>query len=99
MPVSHHIKFLVANFAFSVFLTVGVAGFVVTFRNVFIAFAAVSLFFSFLIIFENIYFLVASNNQHAVLLLIPYLLSWILVTLACIFGRIAFLLHSGRNKT
>ncbi|XGW15897.1 hypothetical protein V3C99_001389 [Haemonchus contortus] len=69
------------------------------YRKVFIAIAVVSTFFSFLIIFENIFFIIASDDQRAVLLLIPYLLSWLLVTLACIFGRIAFLLHSPKNKT
>ncbi|EYC32520.1 hypothetical protein Y032_0003g1627 [Ancylostoma ceylanicum] len=68
------------------------------YRNIFFAVAIISVVFSILIVVENVFFLSATGNRNVFLLLLPYLLSWALVTVACVFARVAFLLRASNVK-
>ncbi|CAI4226607.1 unnamed protein product [Auanema sp. JU1783] len=68
------------------------------YRRVFLLIAVVSIFFSVLIIVENIIFFAVNTHQHLLILLLPYLLSWLLVILGCLFARIAYILYKSRIK-
>ncbi|KAK6742660.1 hypothetical protein RB195_010115 [Necator americanus] len=69
------------------------------YRKIFVVVAAIAVFFSVLIVLENVLFLAANDKQNGLLLLLPYLLSWALVMIACVFGRVAFLLHASGQKS
>ncbi|CAJ0597604.1 unnamed protein product [Cylicocyclus nassatus] len=66
--------------------------------KVFIVIAVLTVFLAAVIVIENIFFLSTALNQNPLLLFLPYPLSWILIVAACIFGRLAFVLHATDSK-
>ncbi|CAB3401567.1 unnamed protein product [Caenorhabditis bovis] len=80
------------------YLTPGVISKFRPYRKIFIGISIIAIFFAVLIVVENIVFLSIICKQNALLLMLPYILSWILIILGGCFAKFAYILHTNDFK-